>query len=149
MPHNLFYTKHDQRIFEWRNFRNRLAASLTPIEEVVEWASHAPLGTHSIDCWSAEEWPTAWELVDEGEYCEFSIALLMEYTLGVAFPDRYKLELILIENREEKILRLCVRVDGAYLLNYEQGAVVVWDDIANTTHIHDIFQMRNGKHETV
>lgn len=91
-------------------------------KEVVNWWSTAPTMAITIDPVDSSNWPTPWELLDAGEYCDHSIALGMAYTIYYANPDIAN-KVVYLTDRKQSVEALCVVIDGTYLLNYEYGVV--------------------------
>lgn len=73
--------KSNQRLVDWYAFRQQLEKSLTPLEDVVNYFHPLPRVKVYTDPYDQSTWPTAWQLIDENEYCQFNIILAICYTL--------------------------------------------------------------------
>ena len=69
------------RLKNWANFRESLETSEDPFQDVVNYYNTAPLVSINTDPWNKSIWPTAWELVNENQYCSFCKILGICYTL--------------------------------------------------------------------
>lgn len=122
---NPFDLRKEERRREWQKFRNNeLSKNLSDkdhLQMVVDWWSKAPLSSRSIDPYDPDTWPSGWELVMNGDICEFSMALGMEQTLllrdGRWTPERVQLWLI----SDEENIKLVVVIDNKWFLNYFHG----------------------------
>jgi DNA polymerase elongation subunit (family B) len=70
-----------QRLKNWYQFRQQLETSSTPLDDVVKYFSKVPKVKIYTDPYDQSTWPTAWELIDENEYCQFNIILAICFTL--------------------------------------------------------------------
>lgn len=71
----------DQRLVDWYNFRQQLESSTSPLEDCAAYFSRVPRVKIYTDPYDQSTWPTAWQLIDENEYCQFNIILAICYTL--------------------------------------------------------------------
>ena len=71
----------EKRLVAWQRLRTHLEDSTTPFEDVVEFFNHVPRVKLYTDPYNQSTWPTAWELIEENEYCPFNIILAICYTL--------------------------------------------------------------------
>ena len=88
----------------------------------MEWWKTAPIVSVSIDPVNSEHWPTPWEMLHQGDFCDNSLALGMSYTIYYANNDIPN-ELVYITDRQNSIEKLCAWIDNKYLLNYEHGVI--------------------------
>lgn len=124
----------EERILIWRNFKQDLK-ELTPenkLKAVAKWWADAPLINSSINIDFPSEWPTPWELIYEGTFCQCSIAYLMQQTLlMVDWPE--DIELMFVDNTHDQLL---VLVTGDKVLNYVVGEVFDLDTLLGECSIH-------------
>jgi hypothetical protein len=73
--------KLEKRLSAWQQLRQHLENSTTPLEDVVEFFNNFPHVKVYTDPYDQTTWPTAWELIEENEYCPFNIILAICYTL--------------------------------------------------------------------
>ena len=119
-----WYEAPSTRLSQWRNFRKGLDTNDTyaVCETVVQWWKMAPISSMTIDPVESSTWPTPWEMLHIGDFCEDSLALGMSYTIYYA-NDTIPNELLYIVDRGRAIQRLCVLIDNKYLLNLEHGTI--------------------------
>ena len=63
-------TTTEQRITHWREFRENLTQSTTPLQDIVDLWKTAPVTERNLDPWSSQRWPTPWELLEERFKCK-------------------------------------------------------------------------------
>ncbi len=80
--------KTTQRLSAWYQLRQHLETSTTPFDDVVEFFNQFPKVKVYTDPYDRETWPTAWELIEENEYCPFNLILGICYTLQLC--ERFK-----------------------------------------------------------
>jgi len=71
----------DKRLSNWYEFRKNLETALDPFKAVYHFFDQSPKVKVYTDPYDRSTWPTAWELIDENEYCPFNFVLAMGYTL--------------------------------------------------------------------
>jgi DNA polymerase elongation subunit (family B) len=76
-----------RRFDEWSKFRKHLETSETPYEDVVKYFQKLPKVKVYTDPYDRSTWPTAWELIEENQYCPFNIILGICFTLQLT--DRF------------------------------------------------------------
>ena len=122
---NPFLLPSSDRLTEWKKFRNTLPAldELTQFTEVVKFFSKAPLENRSYDITDLKSWPTPWELMNENLWCRDSIAVGMEFTLGLSGINRERMEInhIIFKNKSDE--RLILKIDQRWILNYDWGSI--------------------------
>ncbi len=145
---NPFLVSADKRLRLWKEFRETLTQQdhFDQLESVAQWFAETPTVNFSIDYDTPSSWPSPWELIEEGNLCESGIAYLMERTLALSGWDSSRLQLILLKNTEAQILRLCLLVDGLYILNYSYLAVMDWKTICNDCIVQAKFEYDGHKH---
>jgi hypothetical protein len=74
-------TQLEKRFAAWRELRQHLENSTTPFDDVVEFFNHFPHVKVYTDPYDQSTWPTAWQLIEENEYCPFNMLLAVCYTL--------------------------------------------------------------------
>jgi hypothetical protein len=71
----------NDRLIKWRQFRDSLETSLTPLEDVAHLWSRAPFVSTYLNPHTPDEWPDPWHLVLNSKLDELAIVLGMLYTL--------------------------------------------------------------------
>ncbi len=112
------------RLNRWRQFRNGLNTDIVidVCETVINWWKMAPISNMTIDPVDSSTWPTPWEMLHSGNFCDNSLALGMSYTIYYANEDIPN-ELLYVTDRKNSIQKLCAMIDNKYLLNYSYGAI--------------------------
>lgn len=124
LNHRAWFESPSKRLSMWREFRNGLDTSnITDVcNTVIQWWQTAPLVNRSIDPVSSEQWPTPWEMLHQGNFCEDSLALGMSYTIFYATPNIPN-ELIYVTCKDKSFQRLCALIDNKHLLNFDHGCI--------------------------
>jgi hypothetical protein len=116
----MFTGKSEDKILSWRNFRQSLSTWPEDIEKVAKVWAKAPQVNNYLTYDDPKKWPDAWTLINEGIYCNISIALGMFYTLYYSNYNQKESMKINCYHLPEKhqILNLVSLEDGKYMLNY-------------------------------
>ena len=77
----MFDKKYEQRLLICREFRDSLETADDPIQETINFYDRAPECLIAADPFTPSSWPTAWELIEENNYCSFVKILAICYTL--------------------------------------------------------------------
>ncbi len=116
----MFNLYRDDRIKIWRDFRDALETSNTPLQDVAEFWSLAPFVNPYLNTQDPSEWPDPWHLILEGKYDDLAITLGMLYTLKLTqrFMDTYcEIHMSMLPN--EKDPKFFLIVDQSDVLNFE------------------------------
>jgi len=126
LKNQAWYESPSIRLSLWRQFRKGLDTNNTEqvCKTVVEWWKTAPISSMTIDPVESNTWPTPWEMLHSGNFCEDSIALGMSYTIHYA-NESIPNELMYITDRNNSTQQLCAWIDNKYLLNYEHGSISI------------------------
>jgi hypothetical protein len=109
------------KLLAWREWRSQLSAmdTVSAFQEAAMWWKFVPMVNKTFDPWRTESWPTPWELVGNGSFCQNAQGLGIFYSL-ILSDIECQLMLAVVENQP----RLLVVLDGNKLLNYYDGEVV-------------------------
>ena len=77
----MFNKTYEDRLILWREFRHGLESAQDPIQEAIDFYNQAPYCSIAADPFTPSSWPTAWELLEENNYCAFVKILAICYTL--------------------------------------------------------------------
>ena len=77
----MFNSSPNERLAEWKQFRDTLEISNTPFEDVAEFWSHAPFVSDFLDPHNPSSWPDPWHLILDGRFDDLAITLGMLYTI--------------------------------------------------------------------
>jgi len=118
----------NDRLTAWKQFRESLEVSNTPLKDVANFWSHAPFVSPYLNPKNPTEWPDPWHLVLDSHLDDLAIALGMLYTIKLTrrFMDT-KCEIHTSMLPNEKSPRHVLVVDNHYVLNLEYQDVVEVD----------------------
>jgi hypothetical protein len=71
----------NDRLIKWKQFRDSIETSQTPLEDVASLWSQAPFVSPYLNPNNPDEWPDPWHLVLNSKLDELAIVLGMLYTL--------------------------------------------------------------------
>ena len=113
---NFFYMKSDKRLLEWRkikkNFQNQ-----KDLNEILKFWSNAPIVKRTIDPWDISQWPSVWELIENNNWCEYNLAIMLETSIRICLNKNPTI--LLVKNTDN--LKLIVECDKKYaLLQYNE-----------------------------
>ena len=136
----------DERIRLWKNFRESINYSNIDEQllQVAHFFSNVPIEPRTIDYYTPDTWPTPWEILYNGKWCNSSVSLLMFYTLDL-LPN-YKdinLELALVDDTKDRYLLL--RIANQYVLNFIPGQVSTQQDIIPAFRIMALYTSEHIK----
>ena len=122
--HTTWFESPSNRLSQWRDFRKGLDTDdiFKVCNTVIDWWKMAPISKMTIDPVDSSTWPTPWEMLHSGNFCENSRALGMSYTIYYA-NESIPNELMFITCRENSTQQLCTWIDNKYLLNYKHGSI--------------------------
>ena len=110
----------NDRLTEWKKFRDSLETVPNPLEEVSKLWSRAPFVNHYLDPQCPSEWPDPWHLVLDGKLDDLAICLGMLYTIKLT--QRFMATVCEIHMSmlpKDSSPRFYLVVDNTYVLNYE------------------------------
>ena len=121
---NTFQLNYEARLKKWHDLRTQLEQS--DIEEkcieIDKFWQQCPIASHYLHPIDIQDWPGPWELIFDNNFCVYSRALGMIYTLLLLGVDTIDLVEAKDDNNEDVVL---VLVDNAkYILNYWPDTVV-------------------------
>ena len=120
----MFDLSAQDRLTEWRRFRDNLENSDTPLEDVAELWSRAPFVSSYLDPNHPDLWPDPWHLILDNKLDDLAIVLGMLYTLKLTqrfMNFHFEIHMSTLEKQKEKNYFLVV--ENA-VLNLEYGSVV-------------------------
>ena len=110
----------NDRLTEWKKFRDSLETVPNPLEEVSKLWSRAPFVNHYLDPQCPSEWPDPWHLILDGKLDDLAICLGMLYTIKLT--QRFMATVCEIHMSmlpKDSSPRFYLVVDNTYVLNYE------------------------------
>ena len=131
---NFWNLRVNDRLAEWKDFRNKLGH--LPLDQAIQelnamWST-APYVTYYLDPSEPHTWPDPWQLLAENYYCNVAKALGILYTIYFTSHRTKDLELRVYYDYKDKERYTVVYMDqGKYILNY-------WPyEIVNTKQIEE------------
>lgn len=121
----------NERLRLWKSLRDEITSQplLVQLSKISLFCSNIPFGARTLDYYSAEQWPTPWEILFHGSFCTSSISLLIFYTL-VLLPGAPNVDLHLVE--DDTGLYLLPVVNNQFVLNYELGQISMYSEVCNS-----------------
>ena len=122
----LFNGRSEQRILAWREFRNSLQSWPDDLYRVADAWKTAPQIGNYLTFDRTDNWPDAWQLMNDNMFCDVGLALGMFYTLYYSsYPHKDSMQLKGIRlQKSHKDINLVICEGGLYVLNYDIGKVV-------------------------
>jgi len=114
----------NERLIEWKQFRDSLESCDDPLTRVAELWATAPFVNPYIDPNNPNEWPDPWHLVLDSKLDELAISLGMLYTIKLTqrFMDsNCEIHKSMLPNNLEPSFYLVV--DQQHVMNYEPRIV--------------------------
>lgn len=127
----------NERLTEWKRFRDSLELANDPLTSVAELWATAPFVNPYLDPNNPNEWPDPWHLVLDSRLDELAISLGMLYTVKLTqrfMASQCEIHKSMLPNNPEPSFYLVV--DQQYVLNYEPRRVhdiTVLDNIQTNT----------------
>jgi hypothetical protein len=128
----VFNLYNNDRLTAWKDFRDTLETSSTPLEDVAEFWSRAPFVSPYLNPNDPTSWPDPWHLVLDSRLDNLAIVLGMLYTIKLT--QRFAnttLEVKLMKNSQTKELTYVLVVDNQNVLNLEYNSVVGVNNLEN------------------
>ena len=110
----------NDRLIEWKAFRDSLETASNPLEEVAKLWARAPFVNNYLNPHNPTEWPDPWRLVLGDRLDELAICLGMLYTIKLT--QRFMVTVCEIHMSmlpKDSSPRFYLVVDNTYVLNYE------------------------------
>ena len=120
----MFNLYDNDRLIKWKQFRDSIETSQTPLEDVVHLWSRAPFVSPYLNPLTPDLWPDPWHLVLDSKLDELAITLGMLYTLKLT--QRFiesRFEIHMSTSKENKYNQYFLVVDN-HVLNLEYGCVL-------------------------
>ena len=120
----MFNLYDNDRLIKWKQFRDSIETSQTPLEDVVHLWSRAPFVSPYLNPLTPDLWPDPWHLVLDSKLDELAITLGMLYTLKLT--QRFiesRFEIHMSTSKENKYNQYFLVVDE-HVLNLEYGCVL-------------------------
>lgn len=121
----MFNKKYEDRLADWREWRETLESSSDPIQSAIEFYKNAPEVSMNVDPYTPSNWPDPWELLEENTYCKFGKILGICYSLQLTdCLSQEAFEIHITQDREKS---------ATYYLLYVGDRVIGYN---GDTHVH-------------
>ena len=122
----MFNLYSNERLAEWKSFRDRLETSETPFQDVADLWSKAPFVSKYLNPNDPSSWPDPWKLILDGTFDDLAISLGMLYT--IALTERFKTSAFAIYQTTDLEKKSFLVIDNSVILNWQYRSV----DAANS-----------------
>jgi hypothetical protein len=144
----MFKSAPDDRLSLWAEFRRSLEESSQPLNDVAVFWSKAPIIPYNskIDPFYQASWPTPWEIIVENRYDDFTLSIMMGYTL--LYTDRYKdskIEIKTLVDSQNNRLYNVVYIDDAMVLNFLDGESVAADNVPSLYRLENMVTLERPR----
>lgn len=139
----MFLKNLDDRLSTWMELRKSLEHVDNPLNVVSEFWSTAPMiiHNHKVDPYNPKSWPTPWELIEANKYDDFTIALMMAYSLKLS--DKFKNDKVevktMVDSAKTRLYNV-VYVNDDTVLNYSQQPVPA-QEVDETLYVENIIEV--------
>ena len=142
---NPFLMQPRELLSQWKMVRNQLRElpEKEQLLSVVSFWIKAPLKKMAYDPETLDDYPSPWDMMNENDWCQNSVAVGMDFTLRLGGWSADRLQIKMIRDYDLSIQRLVLVVDGKYFLNYEYGEIV--EALSANHDVLDTWQF-TGKH---
>lgn len=116
----------NKRLSNWYKFRHDLETDPNPLESTAKYFNKLPKVKIYTDPYDQSTWPTAWQLIDENEFCPFNLVLGICYTLQLTerFEDS-KIKISISVDKTDKTVYYLLFVDDKVFGYNDSGWISV------------------------
>lgn len=125
-------TNTDERITQWRTFRDTLEECTDPYKASLEFWKTAPVTDKYLNPFNSQQWPTPWELIKENRYCPVGIPLMIGHTLKLTtrFTKTSVLIKIYIDHTTKRYYNLVKVYDN--IIDYENNSICISSELSDS-----------------
>jgi hypothetical protein len=136
----MWFESPQRRLASWRTFRQGLDVNdlSDTCHDVCKWWGFAPMSNISLDPYDIQTWPSVWEMLHRGNYCKFSTAIGMEYTLFY-IDEKIENRIIRVYDEANSDIYMTALIDGRWLLNYNLTEVADWSSVKDSLQVQESF----------
>ena len=144
----MFKTDPDLRLHLWFEFRASLESSATPLEDTVAFWDEAPRIAYNnlIDQHYDGNWPTPWEIIDRNKYDDFTLSLMMGWTILLTkqFEKSEVAIHTLVDDTSKRVYNV-LYIDNTWALNFRDHEVVPVSSIPSLYRIENIMALKRPR----
>jgi hypothetical protein len=128
-----------ERLHIWRELRQKQHNSL---EDLLLDFSNIKLESRYLDYYTPKSWPTPFEIVSEGYFCQSGVTLILTATLIYKnFLSEHEILLPVISNNVSGNTGLVV-LNNNQVYNFNQGEICSWDFVKEHSTIFQINKLK-------
>lgn len=133
-----------KRLANWREFRRELDTTdvKAACEQVSQWWRFAPQSTLSIDPYDISTWPSVWEMLHQGDYCKFSTAIGMAYTIFY-IDESVKNRILRVYDHANSDIYMTALINEHWLLNYNLCEMTEYNKVRNALEIQESWNTKD------
>lgn len=144
----MFKAEIEDRLHIWFEFRNSLEVSEDPLQELINFWDQAPriVHNHLIDPFFDRDWPTPWEIIERNKYDDFTIVLMMGWSLLMTkrfAQTTIEIKTLVDDSAKRMYHVLCV--DNKWALNFQDHIVVPMDSIPSLYRVENIVPLKRPR----
>ncbi len=128
----MFHKNYEERLQLWKQFRDGLEKVEDPIQAAIDFYNQAPSCLIAADPFTPSSWPTAWELLEENNYCAFVKILAICYTLQLTdVLSKASYEIHITRDRKKSATYYLLYVDDT-VIGFDADTYVHRTEMPNT-----------------
>lgn len=133
-----------KRLANWRAFRRELDTTdvKAACEKVSQWWQFAPQSTLSIDPYDISTWPSVWEMLHQGDYCKFSTAIGMAYTIFY-IDESVENRILRVYDHVNSDIYMTALINEHWLLNYNLCEMTEYNNVRNALEIQESWNTKD------
>ena len=139
----MFNKKFEDRMRDWKLFRDNLESSENPIQDTINFWNAAPITNIAADPYGQSTWPDPWEMIEENIFCPFVKILAILYTLQLT--DRFSqsnFEIHITQDTENCETKYLIFVDGV-CIGYDNAMPISVSKLPKTMTFEKSYTMPN------
>jgi hypothetical protein len=135
-------TNVEERITQWRKFRDTLEECNDPYTRTLEFWKQAPRIDKYLNQYNSQEWPTPWEVLKENRFCPVAIPLMIGWTMKLTtrFTKVPVLIKISIDIRTQRYYNL-VQVEST-IIDYENNIICISSELPDTIVCQEVVELK-------
>lgn len=129
----------DQQLSAWINLRQQLDKIDNPLQAVIDFwkEKYTTAYNKSIDPYNQRSWPSPWDIISENVYDDFTIAVMIGYTLLLTEKfAKSNVQIKTMVDKDQTKLYNLVYLDDEYVLNCDLEPI-------KAQNIPDSFRLEN------
>jgi hypothetical protein len=111
----------NERLADWKRFRDHLESSEHPFQDVADLWSKAPFVNKYLNPDNPSSWPDPWKLILDGTFDDLAISLGMLYTIKLT--ERFKTADCSIYQTTDLEKKSFLVIDNSTILNWQYRSV--------------------------